>query len=192
MKTKDEWRRMIRIQRAGLTLEQINEWSKAAIRHLREWATFQQAQRIACYMAKPFEVQTQSFIEQCLTKGKQVCVPRHIDGKSGYEWSWVEPAGAWRDGPFRIAEPAHYNPVKIKEIELAIVPVVAVDTAGHRLGAGGGNFDRLLARMECPRAGLAFAFQVVEAIPMEAHDVPVNAIITQTGLHACEAAAESI
>lgn len=188
MKTKDELRGVIRVQRARLTLEQIDTWSKAAIRHLKEWVAVNKAARIACYMAKPFEVQTQRFIEQCLTEGKQVCVPRHIDGQRGYAWSWVEPAGAWRDGPFHIAEPAHHLPVDLSEIELSIVPVVAVDAAGNRLGNGGGNFDRLLSGLKCPRAALAFAFQIVDAVPMESHDVPVNAIITQTGLHACESA----
>ena len=179
MKTKDEIRHAIRVQRAGLTLDWIDKNSKAAIAQLSELPVLKDAAALACYLAKPFEVQTQRFIEGCVTAGKRVCVPRHLDGKTGYAWSWVQPGAAWRDGPWHIAEPAQYEPVEMEALHFAIVPAVAVDRAGHRLGHGGGNFDRLLAGLTCTRAALVFDFQLIDEIPMEAHDVPVNIIVTE-------------
>ncbi len=180
MKNKNEIRRAIRVQRAGLTLEWIDTQSKAALKRLRELDALKNASQLACYLAKPFEIQTQAFIESLLTEGKRVCVPRHIDNQTGYAWSWVRPAGAWRDGPWRIPEPAHYDAADHQDIELAIVPAVAVDPSGQRLGHGGGNFDRLLAGLSCARIALVFDFQVLDEVPVESHDVPVNFIVTET------------
>ncbi len=187
MKTKDEIRRMIRVKRAGLTLEWIDTHSKAAIERLRESDVLKGAVNLACYLAKPFEIQTQRFIESCLMEGKRVCVPRHIDDQEGYAWSWVSPAGAWRDGPWHIAEPAQFDPADTNAIELAIVPAVAVDRAGQRVGHGGGNFDRLLAGITCTRVALVFDFQVIEEVPTESHDVPINVIVTENETYTIQA-----
>lgn len=178
MKTKDDIRHAIRVRRAALTLEEIAIRSKAAIAKLEELDLLRSAKSFACYLSKPFEVQTQRFIEMCTTADQRVCVPRHIDDEVGYAWSWVEPGGAWRDGPWRIAEPAHFQPVDPAELDLAIVPAVALDAAGNRLGHGGGNYDRLLRPVDAPHVGLVFDFQVVDAVPTESHDVPVNLIVT--------------
>lgn len=183
MKTKEELRRDIRVKRAGLTLEHINTATRSVINRLEALPEIQQANRLACYLAKPFEIQTQRFIEACLTAGKSVCVPRHIDGETGYAWSWVEPAGAWRDGPWHIAEPAHYVPVDIKTVEVSIVPVVAVDPKGNRLGHGGGNFDRLLSGLPGVKIALAFSFQLIDVVPMESHDLQVDIIITENDVY---------
>jgi 5-formyltetrahydrofolate cyclo-ligase len=182
MKTKDDIRHDIRIRRAQLTLEEIGTRSRAAIGHLQQTELLQNAEKVACYLSKPFEVQTQRFIETCLTSGKKVCVPRHIDDRLGYAWSWVKPGGAWRDGPWRIAEPAHYVPVDVATLSLAIVPAVAVDAHGHRLGHGGGNFDRLLREVKAPHVALVFDFQLIDAVPVEVHDVPVNLVVSDTGV----------
>lgn len=178
MKTKDDIRHWVRVRRAALTLDEIARRSKAAIEQLETLPLLQSAAEIACYLSKPFEVQTQRFIEGCSAAGKRVCVPRHIDDELGYAWSWVEPGGAWRDGPWHIAEPAQFNPVEVRDLDLVIVPAVAVDVSGHRLGHGGGNFDRLLRPVEAPHIGLVFEFQVVDGVPVESHDVPVNWIVT--------------
>lgn len=184
MKTKNEIRHAIRVKRAALTLEQIDTGSKAAIERLGELPELKAATNLACYLAKPFEIQTQRFIEACLTEGKRVCVPRHIDDQLGYAWSWVTPASAWRDGPWHVAEPAHEDPVDTNAIELAIVPAVALDKQGNRVGHGGGNFDRLLAGLTCLRVGMIFDFQLLDYIPMVENDVAVNVVITESNTYA--------
>lgn len=184
MKTKDEIRKAIRVQRAQMTLDSIGKHSKAALARLKELDELKQASRIACYLAKPYEVQTQRFVEDLLTEGKQVCVPRHIDRQYGYAWSWVHPAAAWRDGPWRIAEPAHFDPVDLETIDLAIVPAVSLDLQGNRVGHGGGHVDRLLSDLKCTRVGVVFDFQLLtDEIPMEEHDVPVQIIVTDKRTH---------
>ncbi len=180
MKTKAEIRAKMRVRRSALTLDEIATRSKAAIEQLETLDILKSSTKMACYLSKPFEVQTQRFIESCVKAGKKVCVPRHIDDELSYAWSWTDPSGAWRDGPWHIAEPAQFNPVDPAELELAIVPAVAVDGQGNRLGHGGGNFDRLLRPVRAPHVGLVFDFQVVDEVPSESHDVPVEWIVTET------------
>ncbi len=186
MKSKDELRHDIRVSRAQLTLADIEERGKKAIENLRALPELQESKAIACYLSKTFEVQTQRFIESCLSAGKRVCVPRHIDGERGYAWSWVVPGGAWRDGPWHIAEPAHYRAVDRNELDLAIVPAVAVDPAGNRLGHGGGNVDRLLMGLDAPHVALVFDFQILDEIPVNEHDVPVQIIVSEKKVHRVE------
>ncbi len=186
MKTKDELRHRIRVRRAQLTLAEIDERGRAAVENLHTLPELQNAQSLACYLSKTFEVQTQRFIESCLSAGKRVCVPRHIDGQRGYAWSWVVPGGAWRDGPWRIAEPAHYQAVDAEELDIAIVPAVAVDTAGNRLGHGGGNVDRLIRDVQAPRVALVFDFQVLDSVPVNDHDVPVQLIVSEKDVYRVE------
>lgn len=72
-----------------------------------------------------------------------------------------------------------HQPQPVPEgVVLALIPGRAFDKLGNRLGRGGGTFDRLLADLECEKIGIAFDCQIVEAIPAEPHDIPMNAIIT--------------
>lgn len=180
MKSKDEVRDGMRARKRALTPDWMIEHSQSATENLRTVEAVQQATRVACYSATPVEVQTRDFIESCLADGIRVCVPRHLDDRTAYEWSWIRADTIWREGPWHVAEPEQRDPAAPEEIELAIVPAVAVDHYGHRLGHGGGNFDRLLARLSCMRVALVFGFQLLEQIPTEQHDVPVHVIVTDT------------
>jgi 5-formyltetrahydrofolate cyclo-ligase len=70
-------------------------------------------------------------------------------------------------------------------VQAALVPGVGFDRRGHRLGYGGGHFDRLLARLRpgTPRVGVAFAVQVLERVPALEHDVPMDVLVTEDGVH---------
>ena len=179
MKSKDEIRYAIQRKRAGLTLGWIRDNSRKAVENLNKIELTRTAGAIAGYYAKGFEVQITPFMEKCLSEGRRVCVPRHRDEMPGYEWSWIVPAEAWRDGPWKIAEPARLRPVNRSEIEIAIIPAVAVDRQGRRLGHGGGNFDRLLSKLTCPKVAVVFEFQVMDEIPTEPHDVSIDFIVTE-------------
>jgi len=183
MNRKDDLRNVIQRKRAALTLGWIKENSERIVTHLKSLHLFSDAHAMAAYYAKGFEVQISTLIESSLRDGKKVCVPRHRDEERGYDWSWVSPAEAWRDGPYRIQEPAKWKPVDPKEIELALVPAVAVDRSGRRLGHGGGNVDRLLEGLDIPRVAVLFDFQVLDEIPVEPHDVGVNFIVTESGIY---------
>ncbi len=180
MKSKDEIRNGIRARQRAQSWEWVDEHSRAAVENLRSLDAVRKAERLACYCATSVEAQTHVFIESCLADGKRVCVPRHMDNRTAYEWSWIRSDTIWRVGPWRVAEPEQHDPAAPEDIELAVVPAVAVDHYGHRLGHGGAHFDRLLARTTGLRVALVFEFQLQERIPTEKHDVPVHVIVTDT------------
>ena len=85
-----------------------------------------------------------------------------------------------------IPEPPETLPeVPPEEIGAALVPAVAFDRAGYRLGRGGGYYDRFLPRLSCPRIGLCYRAFVLSALPAEDWDVPVDRIITEEGEMLC-------
>jgi 5-formyltetrahydrofolate cyclo-ligase len=77
------------------------------------------------------------------------------------------------------------RPARPDRVQAALVPGVGFDLHGGRLGYGGGHFDRLLAhlRHDTPRVGVAFATQIVERIPVLPHDIPVDVLVTEDGVH---------
>ena len=67
-------------------------------------------------------------------------------------------------------------------LDLIIVPAVAFDRRGNRLGRGKGFYDRLLQKAKCPKIGIAYHFQLLDEIPAEPHDIPMDKIITEQGI----------
>jgi len=90
--------------------------------------------------------------------------------------------GQLQKGAYGILEPREEGSVSVapEEVDLAVVPAVAFDREGHRLGRGKGYYDRLLARLrpEVPRIGLAFKEQLLERLPRRSHDQPVHAVLS--------------
>lgn len=106
-----------------------------------------------------------------------------LRGDGGLETVLVPDLGRLRPGAFRVPEPPQTAfPVPPEAIQWALIPGVAFDVAGRRLGRGGGHFDRLLPSLACPKIGVVYREQVVEKVPAEAHDARVDAIATEEGL----------
>jgi 5-formyltetrahydrofolate cyclo-ligase len=96
-----------------------------------------------------------------------------------YEWF---PKARWIAGPHGIQEPdpKHWRTVSLPELNLALIPGLAFDEQGGRLGWGRGYFDRLLGKSECSalKVGIAWPWQIVPQIPREAHDVTMDFVVT--------------
>ena len=82
-------------------------------------------------------------------------------------------------GSFHIEEPTGDNVVNPEDIELIVVPAVAYDRKGNRLGRGKGFYDRLLQTTKATKVGIGYEFQLVDEVPVEPHDVGVDIIITE-------------
>lgn len=151
-------------------------------RSLRRSPLYRRAKRILCYVAFDGEVETRPILKQALKEGKRVAVP--VTFKEKREMVAVEIQDLKQDlvriGAFGISEPAFLRRLNPKELDLIIVPGVAFDREGQRLGRGGGYFDRFLEKLppQVPRIGLAFRFQLLKKIPWESHDQPVTRLIT--------------
>lgn len=143
---------------------------------LEQTAAFLMADRILMYHSLPDELYTHSFLRKWGAR-KHFFLPR-VNGVNldilPYDESRLEL------GSFHIEEPSGDDLADPMELELIIVPAVAYDRRGNRLGRGKGFYDRLLATTKATKIGVGYEFQLVDDIPTEQHDVPVDMVITQT------------
>lgn len=138
------------------------------------------ARVVAVYAAQPAEADPSPFDRRWVAEGGVVVFPR-VDGPGVLTFHRVDDPDALVPGFEDIREPAADTPtLPWEEVDLLVVPGVAFDDSGHRLGQGGGFYDRLLAREPRPFAvGLAYELQVVDRVPRDPHDMQVDAVITE-------------
>ena len=127
------------------------------------------------------EVDTLGLIFDMFRQGKSVIVPKCMPGARNLNSIRIYSLDELKPAKFGIMEP-DYDPereVKPERFDMIIVPLLAFDRNGGRLGFGGGYFDSLLGQCTCPVIGFAYSFQEVERIPMEKHDRRLTIIITE-------------
>ncbi len=180
-------RRELRTARERVDADQAVKWSEAIQERVLALPFVDAAETLHTFVgALRGEVQTRALVEQWLRSGKRVVCPR-VEGADGvlghYAISSLDELveskmGLWEPDPGRCRR------VGLDELDVVITPGLGFDREGHRLGLGGGYYDRLLAS-GTPSVGLAFGLQVVERIPHEAHDVPVDWLVTEQGVTDC-------
>lgn len=142
---------------------------------LEKTAAFLLADRIMMYHSLPDELSTHDFLKKWSGK-KRFYLPR-VNGVNlevlPYEESRLEL------GSFHIEEPTGNEVADPKDIEMVVVPAVAFDRKGKRLGRGKGFYDRFLSQTKATKVGVGYEFQLLDEIPSEPHDVPMDMIITQ-------------
>lgn len=154
------------------------ERSRQAQAHLLAWAGWQGARTVLLYAPFRGEVATDLLAS---------AAPRPVYPRvAGRDLSLHLLSGPLLPGAFGIPEPDPAWPVVApQEIDLAVAPGVAFGRDGSRLGYGKGYYDRLLGRLPGVKVGLCFAFQVVDALPVEPHDLTVDYLASEEGVAAC-------
>jgi len=143
---------------------------------------FKKAKCVMFYVSKHYEVDTHEMIDESINMGKKVVVPITLKEEKTLRPSELKDREKELiKSHYGIHEPheRHIRPVPLDEVDLMVVPGLAFDKSGHRLGHGGGYYDRFLEKTP-PKVfivGLAFRFQVVEELPRHATDIPVNRIL---------------
>lgn len=182
MTTKAILRARFRELERNRPADEVTTASQAIFRQLAALEVFQQAQCIGVYLSLPSEVQSREIIEACWENGVNVCVPYYLPEDRIYSMSRLAPGAPVRTQRWNIREPERPEPVDPAKLDLILVPAMAFDLHGNRLGHGGGHYDRLLTQVKGYRLGLAFHEQVVDELPHEPHDQPVQAILTERKL----------
>lgn len=167
--------------RATRPLRSRDRRSAALRRRLAAWPVFRAARVIAAYRSRPDEPCLEPLLRDATRRGCRVCVPAAT--RQGYGWAWWTPDTPERRGPHGIMEPRRPRRAPAGRVDLALVPGLAFDAVGRRLGRGGGHFDRLLTRTAGLRVGVAFEEQKLRRIPAAAHDVKMDFVITERKLH---------
>ncbi|WP_429885875.1 5-formyltetrahydrofolate cyclo-ligase [Geoalkalibacter halelectricus] len=169
-------------RRRHLAVDTCLSWSRQAQQRLIDTEVFGGAQTLALYSPINNEVFTEDLFAAAQAAKKRVAYPR-VQGQS---LVFVEVAGRGQlvHGRFGILEPAGDRIVSAADLDLLVLPGVAFDARGHRLGYGKGFYDRSLQQFRGRgiRVGLCFEFQRVDALPAEAHDVPMDLVVTEMGI----------
>lgn len=173
---KLEIRKKIKRLRMILSEEDKRAASESVFAILENSAAFMMADKILMYHSLPDELPTHEFLDKWCGR-KQFYLPR-VNGVNldilPYDKSRLEL------GSFQIEEPSGDDCCDADDIELIIVPAVAYDKKGNRLGRGKGFYDRLLSSTKATKIGVGYDFQLLDSLPVEEHDVPMDMVITQS------------
>jgi 5-formyltetrahydrofolate cyclo-ligase len=180
---KQAIRARIRSLRRGFDSVWIEQTSPLVTEKVLALPQFESARVVSCFLSLPHEVQTEDLIEMCWQLGKRVCVPAQEKTSHDYELAWLEAGEETVLGPDHIPQTKKIRRVQPKEVNLMIVPAMAFDRRGNRLGHGHGHYDRLMAKCPGYKIGLAFEIQMVDEVPVEAQDVSVDIVVTEQNLY---------
>ncbi len=146
---------------------------------LPEW---KKARVVFCYVSVRNEPSTRGLLSAALESGKRLCVPR-CEGQGIMQARQISLLNALKPAPHGLLEPDESAAiVPVTEIELAIIPCVAADRRGYRIGHGGGYYDRYLANLDCPTVCLCRGWALFPTVPIEGHDLPVRIVRTDDEL----------
>lgn len=173
---KDEIRRRVRAQKSMLTEYERRQAADDVFEQLEQLAAFIMSEHILMYHSLPDELSTHSFLDKW-HGSKHFYLPR-VNGVNldilPYEQTSLQL------GAFHIEEPQGDETVSIDDIEMVVVPAMAYDRQGNRVGRGKGYYDRLLADSKAIKIGVAYDCQLVDEIDTDSFDQPVDIVITQS------------
>ena len=141
------------------------------------------AQSVSCFLSTMTEPETRVFLRGAIERGIRVLLPiTRADGL--LDWAVADDADDVAEGMFGLPEPTGevLGPIAVNDVDLMIIPAAAVDRAGTRLGWGRGYFDKTIGSMEkCPPVyAVIYDSEILDSLPREVHDQPVDGVITPT------------
>jgi 5-formyltetrahydrofolate cyclo-ligase len=186
MISKSTVREKLKLQRQQLSKAEARERSKLILEQLLTLPVFFRSDVIHTYVSsKNNEADTHELIRILVKQKKRVVVPIADKVTKTMRHSELFSLGELIGGAYGILEPRMYRPVPVEDLQVIIVPALAVDRNGNRLGFGAGFYDRFLHDVQLPTIALAYDFQVLNGVPCEATDVPVSYIVTENEIIRC-------
>lgn len=173
---KQQLRTLIRAQKRAMTPEQITRASAHLTRLFLRTPQYRDAGSIYGYLPFNQEVDTRAILTQALRDGKRVALPK-TDG-SRMRFIWVTDLTAVQKAGLGCPEPIADAPVADDPDALVLLPGLAFDLRGGRMGYGGGFYDRFLAGECHPTVALCYSFQLLPCVPAEEHDLQADCVIS--------------
>ncbi|MEU5091826.1 5-formyltetrahydrofolate cyclo-ligase [Streptomyces sp. NPDC021356] len=185
-------RRELLAERSRLTSDDVSEAAEALARHALELPELARARTVAAYVSVGAEPGTLALLDALRARGVRVLLPALLPDND-LDWGAYAGQGSLarvrHGGRMALSEPAgrRLGPDAVTAADVVLLPGLAADTRGMRLGRGGGSYDRVLARLERADAHpalvvLLYDHEVVEHVPAEPHDRPVQAVVTPSGV----------
>lgn len=173
---KQELRRMIREKKRAMTPEEIEQKSLRLGELFLQSEMYRSAKTVYGYLPYNQEVRTVPMLEQAIRDGKRVAVPKCYGDEMRF--IYMDDLTKVEKGYAGIPEPIADEPVADDETALVLMPGMAFDPAGHRIGYGGGFYDKFLAEEPGhPTLALCYDFQVLERLETEEYDIPVDIVL---------------
>lgn len=184
--SKSFLRSTLRKRRARVASAQRRAAALQAAAHLLRFLARRGSRRVAAYLACGSELDTAPLIDALQAQGIEVYVPR-IGVEGTMRFLHLSPRVVLRRNRHGIAEPAgRARRSGLRRLDAIVLPLVGFDARGHRLGAGGGYYDRALAALRHGRAplriGYAYALQQIDAVPADSWDIRLDAVVTEQGV----------
>lgn len=181
--SKDAMRAAALERRRAMAAEERVQAAEAIAAHVLAQPVVARSSRIAAYVSMPSEPGTVPTIAALLERGIEVIVP--ISLEDGHlDWVVYSPGMKTVTTPLGISEPVgeRLGAEALSTVDLVLLPALAVDHDGNRLGRGAGYYDRALAGVTATLCSLLFAGEIVDALPHEEHDIQVHMVVTPTGV----------
>ena len=176
MLDKKALRREIGAKKRAMSAEEIEQASARLAEKFFQTELYRQAKAIYGYLSYNQEVRTEPILRRAQADGKRVAVPK-VYGEE-MRFLWLDDLKQVAPGAYGIPEPIADEPVAMDKTALVLMPGLAFDPEGHRLGYGGGFYDRYLAdQPNHPLVALCYNFQLLDHLETEAHDIPVDLVV---------------
>ena len=173
---KTSLRKQIREKKRAMTPEEIEAASQKLCQLFLASELYRRAKTVYGYLPYNQEVRTVPMLEQALADGKRVAVPKVYGDEM--KFIYLTDLRQVETGYAGIPEPVEDGPVADDPTALVLMPGLAFDNEGHRIGYGGGFYDRFLAAEPThPTLALCYEFQMVQQLPVEEFDIPVDVVL---------------
>ena len=173
---KARLRKQLLDARDGLSLEFMKITSKEIQENLREIDLYRNAKTIGAYYSIGSEVRTQDILQEILNAGKELALPKVV--KDDLVFKKISNFSELEPGNFSVMEPKDKCEV-VKNLDVILVPAIALSKDGFRLGYGFGYYDKYLHGKKSTAIALSYAKQVIRSFPVDDHDVKMNFIVTE-------------
>ena len=176
MLDKKALRREIGAKKRAMTPAEICAYSHQLCARLYATEAYQNAKSIYIYLPYNQEVRTWEIFDRAIADGKRVAVPKVYGDEMRF--LWIDDLNCLAPGGWDIPEPTYDEPVANDETALILMPGLAFDPEGHRIGYGGGFYDKYLEKHPNHKLiALCYPFQMLDHLEVEAHDIPVYLVM---------------
>lgn len=177
-------RKQIRTLQKQQDAELLKTWSQSLFERIEQQEEFLKAQTVFLYYSMPGEVDTHAFIDKWYGK-KNIVLP--VVCGDDLELRVYKGKEQMAISSYGILEPQGEPFTAYDQIDFAVIPGLAFDREGNRLGRGKGYYDRTLPLLNCYKIGVCFQFQLVDSVPTEPFDFVLNAVCTEQGRYSNKA-----
>lgn len=185
--TKNELRSLVGPERKMLDETAVLDCSIRIQKRILGMESFARSSVVACYMAFDGEVRTDMIVSACREAGKKVCMPAYRRDIGDYRLVVMEEGVPIVAGRAGVPEPACGEVFSLRSVGLVLVPGVAFDISGRRVGRGRGHYDSLLSseKHKAVKLGLAYEFQVFDNVPAGGNDINMDLVVTEDRIIDC-------